>query len=309
MAEADTVFDTDRTVRHAVPEPVADGVQRVVARNPSPMTFTGTATYLVGTDDVAIIDPGPDDAAHAAAVLGAVPSAARVSAILLTHSHLDHSGNTNRLREATGAPVLAFGGHGTGRSTAMTTLAAQGVGGGEGADNGFAPDVLLADGERVTGAGWALRAVHTPGHLGNHLCFALEATGVLFSGDTVMGWSTTMVSPPDGDMADFMASLRKLAARKDRLLLPGHGKPVVDPGGMIAWQIAHREAREASILAALDSGPRNAMDLVTTIYKGLDPALKPAAARNVLAHLLALQQLGRVRLEGALTPGAVFALA
>ena len=305
-----TPFDTDRRVRHGVAETVAPGVRRVVAANPSAMTFTGTASYLVGERDVALIDPGPDDAAHATAVLAAVPAGGRVTAILVTHAHRDHTGNASRLAAATGAPVLGFGPFGAGRSPRMAALAArlpEGQGG-EGGDRGFVPDRCLADGESVAGDGWRLTAVHTPGHLGNHLCYALEGTGMLFSGDTVMGWSTTIVSPPDGDMADFMASLRRLAARGDARFLPGHGHPVEDPAGMIAWQIVHREGRERSILAALAQGPANAAQLAAAIYTALSPTLMAAATRNVLAHLIALEETGRVICDDPLSPDAPFSV-
>jgi hydroxyacylglutathione hydrolase len=302
-------FDRSRDVRHGVPEPVAPGVRRVVAANPSPMTFTGTASYLVGEREVAVIDPGPDDPAHLAALMAAVGEG-RVSAILVTHSHRDHTGGLPALRAATGAPVLGFGSHGAGSSPRMVALAQDAsLGGGEGADRGYAPDRLLAEGDRVNGAGWALTALHTPGHLANHLSFALEGTGVLFTGDTVMGWSTTLVSPPDGDMAAFMATLRRLRARDDALYLPGHGNPVRDPAAMLDWQMAHRLGREAAILAALGEGPATAPALARRIYEGLDPALLPAAARNVLAHLIALLDAGRVACDGPLTAGASFGLA
>jgi glyoxylase-like metal-dependent hydrolase (beta-lactamase superfamily II) len=303
-------FDRSTDVSHGVPVPVAPGVCRVVAANPSPMTFTGTATYLVGERDLAIIDPGPDDPAHVAAVLAAVPPGGRVRAILVTHSHRDHSGAVPAMRAATGAPVWAFGPHGEGRSPGMAILAADAaLGGGEGADTGFAPDRRLREGEVVEGEGWRLLALHTPGHLSNHLSFALDGTGILFTGDTVMGWNTTLVSPPDGDMAAFMASLRRLQTRRDALFLPGHGNPVRDPQAMLAWQIAHREGREASILAALADGAADAAALARRIYVGLEPRLLPAAARNVLAHLLALEDAGRVRRLGPLSASAPFALA
>jgi glyoxylase-like metal-dependent hydrolase (beta-lactamase superfamily II) len=311
MAAGDeTPFDTDPRVVHAAPETVAPAVRRVVARNPSPMTFTGTASYLVGETDIALIDPGPDDEAHAEALLAAVPPGGRITTILVTHAHRDHTGNVARLRAATGAPVLAFGKLGTGRSARMEALAARMAAGegGEGGDSVFAPDACLADGACVAGAGWQLRAIHTPGHIGNHLCFALEGTGVLFSGDTVMGWSTTVVSPPEGDMGAFMASLDKLAARGDSRYLPGHGRPVEDPAAMIAWQIAHRKSRERSILGALQEGPATTAGLVARIYSGLNPALVPAARRNVLAHLLALEETGHVACGNPLDPAARFAL-
>jgi glyoxylase-like metal-dependent hydrolase (beta-lactamase superfamily II) len=306
---ADDPFDRDPAVVRGVAEAVGPGVRRVVAPNPSPMTFTGTATYLVGDREAAVIDPGPDDPGHRAAILAALGPGARVRAILVTHSHRDHSAGAPALAAATGAPVLAFGRHGDGAEPRMAALAAAGLdlGGGEGADRAFAPDATLADGETVGGQGWRLTAVHTPGHLSNHLAFALGDTGCLFTGDAVMGWATTLVSPPDGDMARFMTTLARLRRGGWRRFLPGHGRPVEAPDAMLDWQIGHRRAREAQILAALADGPADAAGLARRIYVGLDPALLPAAARNVLAHLLALEAGGRVAAEGPLGAAARFA--
>ena len=303
-------FRRDRSVRPGVAETVAPGVRRVVAPNPSPMTFTGTASYLVGEGELAVIDPGPRDWRHLAALRDAIGEA-RVTAILVTHTHLDHSPNARLLADATGAPALAFGSHGAGMSDRMRALAEAGLdlGGGEGADVAFHPDRVLADGESVAGSGWRLTALHTPGHLSNHLCFALEGTGVVFTGDHVMGWATTMVSPPEGDMAAFLASLARLADRDDRLYLPGHGPPVEDPAGMLAWQRAHRARRERQILEALAEGPADAGALVRRLYADVDETLWPAARRTVLAHLLALQETGAVAAQGMLSAEAAFALA
>ncbi len=308
---ADDPFQRDRTVRRGAPEEVAPGVRRVVADNPSPMTFTGTASYLVGEWEIAVIDPGPRDRVHQAALREAVPKGARVTAILVTHSHLDHSPGAAVLSEWSGAPVFAFGPHGAGMSDRMRALQEAGLdlGGGEGADRAFQIDHALSDGATVEGEGWTLRAIHTPGHLSNHLCFALEGTGVVFTGDHVMGWATTMVSPPEGDMAAFIDSLRKLQGRGDGLYLPGHGPAVTDPEGMLGWQIAHRAEREAQILAALADGPADSATLVRRLYADVDETLWPAARRNVLAHLLALAEEGRVASRTVLSADAVFALA
>ncbi len=292
-------FDRDPTVTHGAPQTIAPGVRRVVAANPSPMTFTGTASYLVGEAEVAIIDPGPDDPAHRDALLRAA-GPGRVRAILVTHAHHDHSAGVRRLAEATGAPVHAFAEPPPAHDPAL--------GGGEGVDAAFRPDVALTDGATVEGDGWRLRALHTPGHLADHLCFALEGTGLLFSGDTVMGWSTTMVSPPGGDMAAFMASLQRLAAERWEAFLPGHGRPVADPAHMVAWQIAHRRAREAQILDALADGPADPTTLTRRLYADIDQRLWPAAARNVLAHLLALAATGRASADGPPGPAARFRL-
>lgn len=277
---------------------VAPGVRRVTCANPSPMTHTGTQSYLVGEGTVALIDPGPDDPAHRRAVLAALDPGERIGAILVTHSHRDHSAGVPGLVAATGAEVLAFGPHGAGVSPVMAALAAKGdLGGGEGADADFRPDRQLGDGETVTLGDVRLTALHTPGHLSNHLCFALEGTGVLFTGDTVMGWSSTLVSPPDGDMGAFMASLARLAARaadgRDRRYLPGHGDPVDDPARLLAQQRAHREARADQVLAALAPRPASAPELTATVYADTDPRLHPAAMRNLLATLIWLAETGR----------------
>mgnify|MGYP006273486783 FL=1 len=298
------------------PEPgridaVAPGVRRIVAENPSPMTFTGTCSYILGEREVAILDPGPDDAAHQERLLEAIGPEAHVAAVLVTHSHLDHSGGARRLARLTGAPTLGFGRHGAGMSDRMRALAEAELrlGGGEGADATFEPDRPLADGDALAVEGRRLVALHTPGHLSNHLCFALEGEGVVFSGDHVMAWATTLVSPPDGDMTAFLASLRRLKGRGDRLFLPGHGGPVRDPEHMIDAQLAHRAGRERAIFDALAEGPADTERLVARIYGDLDATLRPAARRNVLAHLLALLERGAVVPRGLLSADAAFALA
>jgi hydroxyacylglutathione hydrolase len=304
-------FDKDPSVAYGVAEEVAPGVRRVTARNLSPFTFTGTRSYLVGRGEVALIDPGPDDPAHVAALLGALEPGERIAWLLVTHSHRDHSGAVPAVVAATGAEVVGFGPHGSGMSETMRRLAESGaaLGGGEGADHGFAPDRLLADGEAVEGGDWRLVALHTPGHLSNHLSFVLAGTGIVFTGDTVMGFATTLVSPPEGDMAAFMASLGRLAERDDRLYLPGHGHPVREPAAMLAWQKRHRQQRFGQILGALRDGPADAATLARRIYTEVDPALMPAAARNVLASLIGLADRGEVRARGPVAAEAVFELA
>lgn len=308
-------FDKDPAVRYGVAEAVVPGVRRVTASNPSPYTFTGTRSYLVGTGEVALIDPGPDDPRHVRALLAALGPGERIARVLATHSHQDHTGAVPAIVAATGAETIGFGPHGSGMSATMRRLAESGadLGGGEGGDRGFAPDRLLADGEAVEGDGWRLVALHTPGHLSNHLSFALEGTGIepgiLFTGDTVMGFATTLVSPPEGDMAAFMSSLERLAARDDRLYLPGHGHPVREPQAMLAWQMDHRRQRFDQILAALKAGPNDATGLARTIYTEVDPRLMPAAARNVLASLIGLADQGQVRPQGRIAADAVFELA
>ncbi|WP_232830597.1 MBL fold metallo-hydrolase [Oceanicella sp. SM1341] len=302
-------FRTDHAPVHGAVERLAPGIRAVTAPNAGPMTFTGTRSYLVGEGELALIDPGPDSEAHFRALAAVLEAGERISHILVTHSHVDHSPLAARMRALTGAPVLAFGPHGAGMSPQMRSLTASGtdLGGGEGADTGFAPDITLEDGAQVRGAGWTLTALHTPGHLSNHLSFALEGEGALFSGDHVMGWATTLVSPPEGDLAAFMASLRRLAVRgEDRVYYPGHGAPVEDPAALVSHVLAHREGREAQIREALDAGPATPAALAARIYAGLDPRLLPAAERNVLAHLLDLAARGAVAPEGELSAGAVF---
>ncbi|MHA6345098.1 MBL fold metallo-hydrolase [Roseivivax sp. CAU 1761] len=288
-------------------EELEPGLRRILAPNPSPMTFRGTNTYLVGTRDLAVIDPGPDDPRHLAALLAALQPGQRIAAILVTHAHLDHSPLARALARHSGAPVYAFGGPRAGRSPRMAALAeAGGLAGGEGVDAGFAPDIALPDGGRVAGEGWSLVAHHTPGHFGNHHCFAWEDR--LFTGDLVMGWASSLVSPPDGDMTDFMASLARLQARPWRRFLPGHGAPVADPAARLEALRRHRLGREAAILAALAEGPETAAGLAARLYRDTPPALLPAAARNVLAHLVDLAARGLATPPEPLSAGGRFAL-
>ena len=292
------------------------GLRRIACPNPSPMTFTGTRTYIVGRGGgVAVVDPGPVDEGHMRTILAALEPGEHVEAILLTHTHIDHSPGAAPLAEATGAPRIAFGAHGAGMSQRMQDLAASGaqLGGGEGADRGFRPDRTLADGERMAGETWAVEAIHTPGHISNHICFALEAEGVapgaVLSGDHVMGWATSLVSPPDGDMAAFMDSLRRMQGRNDRIFYPGHGHPVADPEAMIAHLIAHREGRMRQVLDALPpagAAGKDAMTLAREIYTDVDPALIGAAARNVFSALLGLVEQGAAAVEGPLSDQARF---
>lgn len=305
-------FNRDPAVVYGRPERIAPGVRRLTVENPSPMTFTGTQTYLVGEGEVAVIDPGPARPGQTDLILAALDRGERVGAILVTHTHVDHSPGAAPLHEATGAPVWAFGGHGEGMSAMMTDLAASGadLGGGEGADRAFVHHETLKDGEAMEAGGVRLTAIHTPGHLSNHLSFASE-DGAVFTGDMIMGWATTMVSPPDGDMAAFMASLDRLGAREgDRVFYPGHGGPVEDPAGMIAHQRAHRLAREAQIVEALAGfGEATPMELTRAIYTDVDPRLHGAAARNVFATLLGLVAEGRAEADGVIRPEARFRLA
>jgi len=314
MRKVKDPFNRDPTVTYGAAVEVAPGVRRVTCRNPSPMTFTGTQSYLVGEGELALIDPGPADRAHLAAVEAALRPGERIAQIVITHSHVDHSPGARAVSEATGAPIHGFGPHGAGISETMARLKRDGVafGGGEGGDGDFHPAHVMDEGTVLGSArgGWELTALHTPGHLSNHICLALAGTGAVFTGDTVMGWATTLVSPPEGDMAAFIGTLERLAERRgDRLYLPGHGHPVTDPAGMLAWQLAHRQERLQQILDGLAEGPADATALTIRAYTDVDPALLPAARRNVLAGLIGLMDQGRVRPRGALSADAVFELA
>ena len=290
-----------------VAETLEPGLRRILAPNPSPLTGPGTNTYLLGTGQIAVIDPGPDDPAHLSAILAALGPDQSVSHIFVTHSHLDHSPLARALSAATGAPILAFGDSASGRSAVMRYLAEGGtLGGGEGVDADFAPTRLLKDGETVAGDGWQLTALYTPGHFGNHMAFLWG--DALFSGDLVMGWATSLVSPPDGDLTAFMASCRRLSQRNDRIYYPGHGHPVTAPKERVDWLIAHRLEREAQILTALQDGPSQIPELTRKIYTEIQPHLFPAAERNVLAHLIDLTTSNRCIADGPLGPSARYSL-
>jgi glyoxylase-like metal-dependent hydrolase (beta-lactamase superfamily II) len=286
-------------------EHLAPGLRRLVAPNPSPMTWRGTNTYLLGTRDLAVIDPGPLMPAHLEAILAALEPGQSISHIVVTHTHTDHSPLAADLSARTGAPVLAFGDAQAGRSPAMTALARGGLaGGGEGIDAGFRSDITVADGERIIGDGWDLEVIHTPGHLGNHV--ALAWGGQCFTADHVMGWASSLVSPPDGDLTDFMASCARLRARPWDRFHPGHGAPVSDPAGRLDWLIEHRLGREAAILAELADAPATAQDLARRIYTDIPAAVLPAAERNVFAHLVDLQGRSRVAASPELAIAARF---
>ncbi|NSY38117.1 MBL fold metallo-hydrolase [Leisingera sp. ANG59] len=288
-------------------EVLEPGLRRILAPNPSPMTYRGTNTYVLGTGGLAVIDPGPDSDTHLKAILAAVQPGQQITHIIVTHSHLDHSPLARGLSQATGAPVYAFGGPQAGRSEVMSGLAADGLaGGGEGIDREFSPDVTVADGEVISGSGWELEVIHTPGHLGNHIALAWK--DACFTADHVMGWASSLVSPPDGDLTDFMASCRRLRQRDWRIFHAGHGAPISDPARRLDWLIAHRESREAAILAALAQAPATARSLAEQIYTDTPPALLKAAERNVFAHLVDLTGRGRTAPQSPLSASSVFAL-
>ncbi|MCS6621627.1 MBL fold metallo-hydrolase [Roseibacterium beibuensis] len=281
----------------------------ILAPNPSPMTFKGTNTYLLGTGEVAVIDPGPALPEHLEAILGALDEGECISTILVTHSHKDHSGLARDLARATGAPILAAGPSDWGRRAIMQELARTGeIGGGEGVDPDFAPDSLVREGATVVGRWGRIDVLETPGHMANHLSFAWN--GALFSGDLIMGWSTSLVSPPDGDMTAFMDSVCRLAARDDRIYYPGHGDPVTRPQDRAQELLAHRRNRETQIRAALSElATSDATTLARRIYDDIAPELIPAAARNVLAHLIDMLEKTEVEALDPPHPGMRFRIA
>ncbi len=290
------------TPRHGTAVRLSPLVRRVVAPNPGPFTFTGTGTYLVGRGRVAVIDPGPDLPAHVDAILAAT-AGETITRILVTHTHRDHSAAAARLAAATGAPTCGYGPHGSGRKrrdgdapdddTALVE---------EGADRDFVPDITLRDGDLIADEGWRLEALWTPGHTSNHLCFALDAERALFTGDHVMGWSTSVIVPPDGDMAAYLAALERLHRRDDAILWPTHGPPIRAPRRFLDALIAHRHAREAAIEAAVRAGRSRLAEIVSAVYADTPKALHEAAACSVLAHLIHLAERGRLRIDGAIGP-------
>lgn len=304
MTDAPLAFDLDFDPRHGEAVALSPLVRRVTAANPGPFTFHGTNTFLVGTDEIAVIDPGPDDDAHVAALLAAIGTA-RVTAILVTHTHRDHSPAAAALKAATGAPVLAEGPHRPARALDLGEINPLDAS----AEHDFRPDRTLAHGEIVRGAGWTLEAVATPGHTANHLCFALHEEATLFSGDHVMGWSTSIVAPPDGAMRDYMASLDLLAARDDRRYLPAHGGPIEAPQAFLAGLKRHRLGREAAVLARLAAGEVTIPAMVEAIYVGLDRRLHGAAALSLFAHVEDLVARGLVVCDGPPSLGSLLRLA
>jgi len=286
-------FDTSFDPAYGRAVAVAPNVLRITARNPSPFTFHGTNSYVVGRETLAVIDPGPEDDAHLEALLRAI-AGRPVSHIFVSHTHRDHSPLAARLKEHTGAPLLAEGPHRPARALRIGEVNPLDAS----ADLAFVPDAVLADNALTQGDGWAIRTVLTPGHTANHAVFALEGTGALFSADHVMAWSTSIVAPPDGAMADYMGSLDKLLARDDRLLLPGHGGPVTAPGRFMRGLKTHRKMRERAILERIRAGDRTIKEMVAAIYRDTDPRLHGAAGLSVLAHLEDLVARGLVATDG-----------
>jgi glyoxylase-like metal-dependent hydrolase (beta-lactamase superfamily II) len=290
---ADIPFDRSFDLPPETVEEVAPGVRRLLANNPGPFTFKGTVSYIVGRGQVAIIDPGPLDETHIAALLDAVRGET-VTHIFVTHTHRDHSPAVPRIKAATGALVLAEGAHRPARALHLGEAPRMDASN----DTEFRPDRTLADGEVVTGPSWTIEAVTTPGHTANHMAFAFREADLLFSGDHVMAWSTPVVAPPDGAMSDYMASLQKLARRAEPIYLPGHGGAVREAPRFVQHYIRHRQDREAAILHRLAKGEADIPTLVRGIYIGLDPRLVKAAGLSVLAHLEDLVTRGLVATEG-----------
>lgn len=289
---AELAFNRNADVDYGVAAEVAPGVRRIVANNPGPYTFLGTNTYLVGSGDVAVIDPGPADEAHLAAITEATRGE-RVAHILITHSHRDHCDGALPLQQRLGGKIVAFGPTGTARGAGTPGLDDAFV------DSAFSPDMSVVGGDTVKGRGYALDVLHMPGHAPDHLCFALVGKRTVFTGDHVMGWNTTVIAPPEGNMADFIASLEKLMQRHDKLFLPGHGGRIETPRRVVRAYITHRQWREQNILACLDNGVCTIPRIVAKLYGALDADLKGAAALSVLAHLEHLITRNLVTAEGA----------
>lgn len=294
-------LNTDFAPAHGTAVDIAPGVQRLTVNNPGPFTFHGTNSYIVGRDTLAVIDPGPDDDAHFDALIAAIASRP-VSHILVSHTHRDHSPLAARLKAATGATIAAEGAHRPARSLAIGEINPLDAS----ADTDFKPDRDLTDNETVEGDGWSITAVETPGHTANHMAFALEGTGILFSADHVMSWATSIVAPPDGAMADYMNSLDKLLDRDDALYLPGHGGRLHEPAKFVRGLKAHRKMRERAVLERIRAGDRTIPDMVKAIYRDTDPRLHMAAGLSVLAHLEDLVSRGAVSTDGVPAIDGIF---
>jgi len=281
-------FKTDMTFSYGAPSRVARGVVRIVAENPGPFTFKGTNTYLVGTEMLAVIDPGPDDPAHLAAILAAAEGRP-ITHILLTHTHRDHVDGLAGLQRATGAVSYGFG-----REKPPASLPSVTPSGGEFVDYDFQPDVKVQHGDVIAGADWNLLALHTPGHAPDHLCFELDGHGVLFSGDHVMAWNTTVIAPPEGRMADYIASLERLLGRNNAICLPGHGPEIEEPQRAVKAYLLHRQWREQAVLRAVRGGVGSIRNIVRLIYPDLAETLVTAASLSVQAHVEHLIDKGEI---------------
>ena len=292
-------FVRDITFEYGKPDRVSPLIRRVVANNPGPFTFTGTGVYIIGQGEVAVIDPGPDLPEHLDALLAATKGET-IKAILTTHTHADHSPLAHPLAARTGAVI--YGRAAPGADAAAIKLE-------EDHDALYRPDIVVADGQKITGPGWTLEAIATPGHASNHVCYALLEENALFSGDHVMGWSTTVISPPDGDMSDYYASLDKVARRGFATLWPTHGPPITDVATFVGEYKAHRLDRERQILEQLAAGHGRIREMVPVMYAAVDKGLYPAASHSVLAHMIHLTHQGVVATDGAPGPDSIYRLA
>ena len=293
MAE-EIPFRREMQFEYGVPRELFPGIERLVANNPGPFTYKGTNTYLIGQGaTVAVMDPGPDDDAHFEATMKAIGKR-KVSTIIVTHTHHDHVDGLPRLLAATGAKTAGFG-----SKVADSGKRKSSPSGGEYVEHDFVPDLVLGDGARLEGDGFALEALHTPGHAPDHLCFGLEGTKILFSGDHVMAWNTSVVAPPEGKMAHYMRSLEKLTQRSDEVFLPGHGGRVVQPRRVVKAFMVHRRMREDAILDCIRQGRTSIAEIVEVVYRGLEPRLVNAASLSVAAHVEHLVERGLVRSAGS----------
>tara|TARA_B100000614_G_scaffold69431_1_gene61651 strand:- start:99 stop:1019 length:921 start_codon:yes stop_codon:yes gene_type:complete len=290
-------FDTNHNPKIGEAEQLQDDLVVITANNASPMTFTGTRSYILGTDNLIVIDPGPENNQHFKSIMDYVGKR-KVTDIIITHSHVDHSPLSRRLKNETGASIIGFGSADEARTSFMKKLSSSlDLGGEEGIDQGLILDEKVIDKQILNKNDYTIEVIHTPGHLSNHICLSIKEKKALFSGDHVMGWATTLISPPDGDLGSFMKSLEKLSKRDEQVYYPGHGKPVKDPKQMVLAQITHRRDREIQILKSISQIPRTPAEIVEEVYVGLNPMLKPAAVRNVLAHLIDLYEREKVSVD------------
>ena len=279
-------FNRNFEVNYGELENVAPGIRRITANNPSPFTFRGTGTYILGEGNVAVIDPGPDQPEHVKAIVESLKNET-VSHILITHTHNDHSPAAKALKEITGAPTYGFGPHGSGKPALKLTTQA-------GGDMDFRPDEKTQDGSVIYGDDWSVSCLHTPGHTSNHICFSWDEEKVLFPGDQVMGWSTSIVSPPDGDMGDYMRSLDKLIVRDDKIYYPAHGPEISEPQKLVSAFRDHRREREENILECLKLGNNTIDQMVKTVYQDVSESLHAAAARSLFATVIYLVEQKKV---------------
>ena len=290
-------FDTNHNPKIGAAEQLQDDLVVITANNASPMTFTGTRSYILGTDNLIVIDPGPENNQHFKSIMDYVGKR-KVTDIIITHSHVDHSPLSRRLKNETGASIIGFGSADEARTSFMKKLSSSlDLGGEEGIDQDLTLDEKVIDKQILKKNDYTIEVIHTPGHLSNHICLSIKEKKALFSGDHVMGWATTLISPPDGDLGSFMKSLEKLSKRDEQIYYPGHGKPVKDPKQMVLAQIAHRRDREMQILSSITKISRTPAEIVEEVYIGLNPMLKPAAVRNVLAHLIDLYEREKVSVD------------